>query len=261
MNIKSIKHNIKRLYLTKDYYPTATIEDFLVGKNLDNKIPNIIHQSWLNRILGRTHADLITYNRNINNNYSWLIHTDSDVELYMRTHYGNHPIIKVYEYFPWGPAKIDIFRYCIILREGGYWLDIKSRVDFPLDDFIPDCSGYVFHENNDLLILPDDQVKLPCPNKYIANWFFGFSPNHPFMHLIIDLIVNRFSVSHKFNNDKNKILAQTGPGIFTLAVHLYLQSKEAISMFVDGIDANGACEYYDDRAECRYVAKKSYSVF
>jgi len=70
---------------------------------------------------------------------------------------------------------LDIFRYLILYKEGGVYLDIKSTLSAPLDDVLL---------SSDLFLLPDNAYNI------FLQWCVISVPNHPYLKLILDTIVH-----------------------------------------------------------------------
>ena len=108
-NFKFIKNNIRKI----TEYPLIEIEDQLAIRPPKQKISPIVHQTWIDKKFGRTHAKSIKNFRKLNQNLSFKIYTDQDIKEYMSTYWSNHKIYKIFSNSLIGPLKTDIFRYCI----------------------------------------------------------------------------------------------------------------------------------------------------
>ena len=66
-----------------------------------------------------------------------------------------------------GAAKADFWRYCILYKNGGIYLDIDSEITNSLDQ----------------LILKDDQCIITREGHYgiFNNWIMIFEKNHPIL--------------------------------------------------------------------------------
>jgi mannosyltransferase OCH1-like enzyme len=127
-NFKFIKNNIRKI----TEYPLIEIEDQLAIRPPKQKISPIVHQTWIDKKFGRTHAKSIKNFRKLNQNLSFKIYTDQDIKEYMSTYWSNHKIYKIFSNSLIGPLKTDIFRYCILYDQGGYYFDISRGCSIPL---------------------------------------------------------------------------------------------------------------------------------
>ena len=60
-----------------------------------------------------------------------IIYTDEDIESFLNTEFGkNHPVTQAYHLLnpAYGAARADLFRYLVIYKYGGLYLDMKSCV-------------------------------------------------------------------------------------------------------------------------------------
>ena len=123
--------------------------------------------------------------------------------------------------------KADFFRYCILYKIGGIYLDIKSSINVPIFS----------------LIMPDDICLLDIPrndlepwrinNPTYEQWLLIFASGHPYLQSMIELMVNY--IENKYEpklpnilvlNSKQKILNVTGPDAFTKAVNTVINRKK-----------------------------------
>ena len=81
-NFKFIKNNIRKI----TEYPLIEIEDQLAIRPPKQKISPIVHQTWIDKKFGRTHAKSIRNFRKLNQNLSFKIYTDQDIKEYMSTY-------------------------------------------------------------------------------------------------------------------------------------------------------------------------------
>lgn len=116
--------------------------------------------------------------------------------------------------------KADFFRYCILYKYGGIYLDIKSSIK------VPNVFGNI--------IMPDDEgildIKRIDEMYYRINWDYGsyeqwflvYAPYHPYLksmiHQIFYDINNRIEFYHG-KSFKEKVLRLTGPYAYVLAIH------------------------------------------
>ena len=83
-----------------------------------------IQQSWhqMRKLLG---------------DWSIKIFTDKECSKFIKDNFENN-IYAAYERINpcYGAAKADLFRYCVIYKLGGIYIDIKSRIDAKPNEFI-----------------------------------------------------------------------------------------------------------------------------
>lgn len=154
------------------------------------------------------------------------IYSDSDIEKFFIKEFGkNHDLTRAYFKInpKYGAAKADIFRYVIIWKYGGLYLDMKSCVYNPLPP-IPDgkdiwVSGW------------NAQYHLFNNGEYM-NWFIYAKKGCPVLKEVIETIVCNilFLADGEINYQyfytpisetiaKSNVLAVTGPVAFTNTIN------------------------------------------
>ena len=193
-------------------------------------IPAQVLQTAPSRSIHREHAAAIYRFRDLNRDLSHRLFDQEQTDSYMANAWGHHPILPVYERALFGQIKADIFRYCIVFDQGGYYLDINKAIMQPLRDLhsAEDHALWSF-EKNAAMVFPDPTVagRLAHPEKLILQWGFGFSPQHPILELAIDRIVetSAYFGSREFNRILPTVVMFTGPGALTWAVRKYLSRR------------------------------------
>ena len=109
---------------------------------------------------------------------------------YMKSFWGNSEIFNIYQNSIFQQSKADIFRYCFLFDNGGFWLDFKSTIKVNPNNLLDDkhsivllSSTRVLEENKfkDL----DPEIKNLLKSRYITNWFIGSEKGNKFIELII----------------------------------------------------------------------------
>lgn len=155
-----------------------------------------------------------------NPEYSYEFYDDGRIEDFFKTEYPEE-VFKAYKKLNIGAAKADFFRYAILYKKGGVYLDIDSGISGRLADFIkPDDTAIITHEGD------------PC---LFAQYALVYSAGHPFLKKTIDLVIENIKLN-KFPND---VHAMTGPTVYTKAIEQCLQEDPNIPHRVFGTDYNG----------------------
>jgi mannosyltransferase OCH1-like enzyme len=191
---------------------------------INYKIPKIIHYTFKTNFLPKNIVDVINHNKQICNDFEFKFYDDDDVDNFIKSHFN----INVYNAFKsindkFGAMKADFFRYCVLYIHGGVYIDIKSKINYPLNKII---------RANDICILDIPRNNLERWRRYsptYEQWLLIFAPKHPYLHSMINLMIKY--ISKKYNptikgirtlTTKEKILNVTGPDSFTKAINLYL---------------------------------------
>jgi mannosyltransferase OCH1-like enzyme len=131
----------------------------------------------------------------------------------------------------YGPAKADIFRYCVIYILGGAYLDCKSSVTKPLDK--------VFSKENTqkgpLLTHWSPRYKanravLKIPQGEIVNWVVASPARHPFllkviMYVTLNIEEQLLLPSEERESGKVGVLRVTGPIAYSRAMLQYVEEQ------------------------------------
>jgi mannosyltransferase OCH1-like enzyme len=163
-------------------------------------IPKIIYQTWKTKNL---HENCLQIKKNIqdlNPEYEMILYDDDDMKQFIKQNFDEY-IYNCYLKLNIGAAKADFWRYCILYKNGGVYLDMDSIISHPLNE----------------LILEDDACIITREgNKGIFNnWIMMFEKNHPILLKTINNCC--YNIMNKTTND---IVFLTGPqGPFTNAIN------------------------------------------
>ena len=101
-------------------------------------IPRFIHQTVRNK--NKIHPVLkenIKRLRTLNPRWQHRMYDDADVRRFISQHFGAETLRYFKRINPiYGPAKADFFRYLLMYKVGGVYLDVKSGLSRPLDETI-----------------------------------------------------------------------------------------------------------------------------
>jgi mannosyltransferase OCH1-like enzyme len=185
------------------------------------KIPFIVHQTFYTTKLPPKIVKIIQDNKNLNPNFKFIFYDDQDCVNFIKT-YFNERIYNAYMMLNdcYGAMKADFFRYCVLYKIGGVYLDIKSQINIPLR----------------LIIKEDDSCILDIPrndlepwrksNPTYEQWLLIFEPSHPYLNEMIEQMVK--NIENKYEpqipgyvilNSKQKILQLTGPDALSRAIN------------------------------------------
>ena len=194
------------------------------------KIPNIIHQTFYTKVLPNDIVNIIKKNKLICPGCKFVFYNDNDCDNFIRKNFD----IRTYNAFKrindcYGAMKADFFRYCVLYKIGGIYLDIKSSIHFPIFS----------------IIQPNDICLLDLPRNYeepwrtnsptYEQWLLMFAPGHPYLLTMIELMINYIETKYEPKivgipvlNSKQKILNVTGPDAFTKAINSYISKENTV---------------------------------
>lgn len=193
------------------------------------KIPNIIHQTFINRSLPPEIAKIILHNKKVCSQCKFIFYDDNECDIFIKNNFEN----KVYDAYKkindvYGAMKADFFRYCVLYKLGGIYLDIKSVIKVPLFTII---------RKNDICILDrlrNDKEPFRLFSPTYEQWLLIFAPNHPYLLEMINLMVHYIEIKYipRLTNykldTKGKILHITGPDAFTKAINHWIKKNGKI---------------------------------
>jgi hypothetical protein len=171
------------------------------------KIPNHVYQTWRTPVVTMLLARQVRKFRRMNPDCSFSFFDDQRMASYMESNFAGHPILRVFRDIRMPAEKADIWRYCVLFREGGIYCDIKSALKIPFRTLLAnDPSELISFENNlwkDYLDLeryaapavffprPPDSIRsmLDHPDHVVVNWLLCFEKGSPILAEVIDLII------------------------------------------------------------------------
>lgn len=220
--IKLSNHRDKNV----DYEALIPSYELKVDKRIPKKIFQTYKTSALPSIL-QNNVDNI-----IKNNVGWdyKLYTNEEIEKYIRCNYGD-TILSYYNRINplYGAAKADLFRYLLMYKEGGVYLDLKSNTTVPLDEIVCRVEGMLI-SNWDNQKGQMNEGKGSINNKELINiglskgeyiqWAIICEPHHPFLKSVIIEVLKRIDYynPHKHWVGKEGVLCTTGPIPFTIAI-------------------------------------------
>lgn len=180
-------------------------------------IPKTIYQTYKTAKLPLI-TKLHIYRMKKNNpDYDYQFYDDSRIAAFIKKEYGND-IYDLYDKLFIGAAKADFFRYAILYKLGGIYLDIDSLFLGKLDDFI----------------LPEDNaiISLEKSKEYYIQFALFFEANHPILKKTLDIVMKNIE-ENKYPYDVHKM---TGPSAFTQAVEEFNRETSKANYRQVGVD-------------------------
>ena len=159
----------------------------------------------------------IDYIRKLNPEWKYTLMDDVDIIEYIRDYYEPEILESYLRINPkYGAARADLFRYLLMYREGGVYLDIKSAATIPLSRMIlPDDEYILAH-----WALPTKAIETGIIDGEYQQWHIICRPYHPFLyHVIQNVLANIEKYSpESVGVGKSGVLKVTGPIAYTNAI-------------------------------------------
>jgi mannosyltransferase OCH1-like enzyme len=220
-------------------------------KSIENgyKIPNIIHYTFMNDNLPNEIIQIIENNKKMCPLCEFRFYDDLACDDFIKINFDDD----VYSAFKmindiYGAMKADFFRYCVLYKIGGIYIDVKSVINYPIFKLIR-------KEDICILDIPRNNLEPWRKNKPThEQWLLIFAPGHPYLNNMIKRMVvyikSNFEPKIKripVLNSKQKILHVTGPDAFAKSINECIKKNKSALMHRT-IDYNkyfmlNACDY------------------
>jgi hypothetical protein len=189
-------------------------------------IPRIIHQTFPIKTLPPALAANAERLRRDNPGWDYRLYDDADIEALIHVQFG-HDMLSLYRRIEpsYGAARADLFRYLLMYREGGVYLDIKSSSNRPLETLRDLGTGF-------LLARWDNGPGGRHPNWGLhpelehlgagefQQWHIVCVPGHPFLAAVLDRVLDNIVSYRPWVNGvgRDGVIRLTGPIAYTLAI-------------------------------------------
>lgn len=190
-------------------------------------IPKIIHQTFYDRALPAEIQKNVDKLKGLNPEWEYRFYDDTDIMNFINSNYP--PLVS--DYFlrlnkSYGAARADLFRYLLMYKCGGVYLDIKSSSTKPFNGIFQPDDRYLlsFWRNRDGEKFEGwgkhDELS-DLENGEYQQWHIACAPGHPFLKAVIENVL--FNID-KYNpalhgTGKYGVLRLTGPIAYTLAIN------------------------------------------
>jgi mannosyltransferase OCH1-like enzyme len=198
----------------------------ITKKTYEPVIPLVVYQTWYTKDFPPSMQKNVDNLKKQNPEFTYHLYDDNDCREFIRTNFS-HDVLNAYDTLIPGAYKADLWRYCVLYKNGGMYIDIKlcSVNGFKLIELC-EKEHYVLDRE-----LPK-AFNTPLP---IYNAFMVCRKNSPFLLMAINKVVE--NVKKKYYGFSS--LYPTGPGMLS---KLFLETKQK------GIDPNlniDIYHYYD----------------
>jgi hypothetical protein len=210
------------------------LPDFTVG----SLIPPIIHQIYL-RGPGRRNStgdpaamlpdalrENVEHLKAFNMGWEHRLYDDAAAECFIRDHYGLAMLRLFRSIDPsYGAARADLFRYLAVYRDGGVYLDLKSRFQAPIDQCINRDDRFVVSQWSNG---PGERyqgygihsVVADVPGGEYQQWHVIAAPGSPFLRAVLERVCGNIA-GYRLRREGvgwAPVLKLTGPIAYTLAI-------------------------------------------
>lgn len=189
-------------------------------------IPKIIHQTFHAAPWPGDIAANMEKLKRLNPEWEYRFYDDDDIVAFIASHYGQE-VLALYNSIDkaYGAARADLFRYLLIYRQGGVYLDIKSTADRPLDEVVRRDDTFLLstwrnEKENAFGIWGVHRELRHLPYGEYQQWYIAAAPGHPFLKEVIEFVLRNIRTYLKGVHDAGAyaVLRVTGPVAYTLAI-------------------------------------------
>lgn len=161
--------------------------------NNNDIIPKVIYQTWATKNLPVNMMKTVNELKMANSEFQHVLFDDLDCHEFIKNNFGQD-VLKAYNMLIPGAYKADLWRYCVLYKNGGIYVDIKYKTinNFKLKDLL-DREYYVvdrpsfFRRRNGIynafmVCKKGNKILLECINKIVENVnlnYYGPSPLYP----------------------------------------------------------------------------------
>lgn len=214
------------------------------GQRIPSHVYQTIEIPWVHQDFAESHLEF----RSRNPSLKFHLFDSNERAAYMYANWGSHPIYEIFQKAVFAQMRADIFRYCIIFDRGGYYFDVNKGCKVPLNSLhSQNDSGFISFESHQFYLFPTPVTAraLRSPMNYVIQFAFGFEAGHPVLKRAIESIVALapfFDEKH-FPDPKGAIMALTGPGLFTRAIHEYFSQASLGGIAQVSVDLDNQLEF------------------
>ena len=196
-------------------------------------IPKIIHQTWKTLDVPDEWKDAVESCKNKHKEYNHIIWSHEMMENFVKTEYPD--FYDVYMSYTYDIQRCDAFRYLVLYKYGGIYLDMdiicKKKLDSLLEYDLVLTNSHKF----DFILIKS----LNIMSQY-TNSFFMVIPNHPFIKFCIDNLPDYVN-SYKYFGKHLHVMNSTGPRFLTNMVKQYGEKNMNNLYVLNNDEFSGDC--------------------
>jgi hypothetical protein len=165
--------------------------------------------------------------KSLNPGWEHRLYDDGDIVEFIGSSYGPKVLAQYERINPkYGAARADLFRYLLMYRVGGVYLDIKSTVRKPLDEVLLPEDVYVlsFWRGAQFKGWDNYRILRPFGGREFQQWHIIAAAGHPFLRAVIARVLYHLETYNPLIHDTGRLGVNwsTGPIAYTLAIAPHL---------------------------------------
>lgn len=157
-------------------------------ENTHSSIPKKVYMSWKTRELPPIMYKTVLTNSENNPEYDFYVFSDEECREFIVANYDADTVAAFDSLIP-GAYKSDLWRYCILYKLGGIYMDIKFKIDVPLNHLtelnenllVKDRPEHCIYQGV-AIVKPGLHIFMECINQikiHVKTKFYGELPLHP----------------------------------------------------------------------------------
>lgn len=152
-----------------------------------------------------------------NKDYRYEFYDDARIDRFLKEEFPPE-VSNAYNKLAIGAAKADFFRYAVLYKYGGVYVDIDGAIIRPLSDIIQD---------DDVAVLSRE-----IHSGLFVQWALIYDKGHPFMLRTLNRCIENINK----NKSPNNVLYMTGPNVYSEVINESLEKNETIPFRIFGTD-------------------------
>lgn len=200
---------------------------------LGTEIPRVIHQKYSDGMLTVAVLENIASIKAMNPGYKHVLWDDARAEAFVSQEYGPEVLATYLSIDPtYGAVRADLFRYLLIYKLGGIYLDLKSTTSRPLsesleasDKFV--LSGWDRDPRGNYSHFGDHRELDGIEHGEIQQWNIISVAGHPFLRAVVEEVLWRLRNYRPWQHGVGwrGALVTTGPIPYTLSITRLLKEQ------------------------------------
>ncbi len=201
--------------------------DLVTRVDQGSVIPRILIQTFSSKLsLPNEARTNIAALKALNPHWDYRFFDDDARDAFVEKHYGIYVAKQLRRInADYGPARADLFRYLVLYRCGGVYLDVKGMAHKPLDEILKPTDAFLLSQwDNGKGSKFEDHGIWPelraVPGGEYQQWFIATVPGHPFLREVIGTVLANIDAYNPVlhGTGKRAVLRLTGPIPYTLAI-------------------------------------------
>ena len=199
-------------------------------------IPKIIHQIYLQgeSNIPENIKQSIAQLRQKNAGWEYRFYDEPMILNYILNHYGQETLDTYLSIQPeYAAARSDLFRYLVMYKEGGVYLDLKSSCSKPFDLILNDDDEFIICSWENEKGQKYQGYGINKHLKYLKHgeyqqWNIICKANSPFLKAVIEEVTYRIKnyTPMKYHVGRKGVLNTTGPVPYSLAIENLIQNNQ-----------------------------------